>query len=264
MIIDTHCHLDFEQFDSDRKDVLTRAKAAGVEWIINVASSLEGSRKSLKLAEENNNIFASVGIHPHHADEVTEEAFTEIERLAGERKAVAIGEVGLDYFKRPSTGSGLRPLAPEKQKELFTRFIQLSGKLELPLIIHSRDAHRDTLDILKKTCATPIMGVMHCFSGDRKVLGESLELGLYISFTCNLTFKNAKGLREVAKLVPPERLLLETDAPFLAPQSRRGKRNEPAYITELCGCLAELLDLPKDEIEKITTTNAKKLFKLHI
>lgn len=255
-MIDTHCHLDFEQFDFDRKDVITRAKEAGVEILINVGSSLEGSKKSVELASQHGNIFTSVGIHPHHADEVTEKAFAEIGELAKNEKVVAIGEVGLDYFKSPSSS--------EKQKESFVKFVELSKKLKLPLIIHNRDAHRDTLDILKKTCKPPIPGVMHCFSGDEKVLGEALGMGLYISFTCNLTFKNAKHLREVARLVPPDRLLLETDAPFLAPQSRRGKRNEPAYITELRDMLSEILGMPKKEIERVTTENARRLFKLHM
>ncbi len=260
MITDTHCHLDFDQFNSDRENVLRRAQEAGVKYFINVGSNLEGSKKSVKLASLHDNIFASVGIHPHYADNVTEEAFFEIERLASGKKVVAIGEVGLDYFKSPSTGSGLCSSEPDNQKELFIKFITLSKKANLPLIIHNRDAHRDTLDILKETHNTPIPGVMHCFSGDKKVLSEVLELGLFVSFTCNLTFKNASGLRETAKAVPLDRLLIETDAPFLAPQKYRGKRNEPAYITELRDCLSELLGLSKNEIEKITTENAKRLF----
>ncbi|MGB2705712.1 MAG: TatD family hydrolase [Candidatus Omnitrophota bacterium] len=256
MLIDTHCHLDFSEYKSDREAVIERAEEAGVKYLINVASSLEGARESAKLASTHENIFASIGIHPHHADDITEDTFAEIERLAGDKKAVAIGEIGLDYFKSPS--------APDKQKELFVKFIGLSKKINLPLIIHNRDAHRDTLDILRKTCDIPIRGVMHCFSGDRKLLSEVLELGLFVSFTCNITFKNAARLREVAKAVPPEKLLLETDAPFLAPQAYRGKRNEPAYMTELRDCLSELLNLPKDEVERITTENAKRLFALNI
>ena len=225
MLIDTHCHLDFSEFDSDRELVIERAKKAGVNYIINIGSSFDGSQKSVDLATKYDGIFASIGIHPHHAEEVTEPIFTEIKKLTENKKVVAIGEVGLDYFKSPSP--------PENQKNLFIKFIELAKKRKLPLVIHSREASRDTLDILKNEYNKPIPGVMHCFSGDRKVLDEVIELGLYVSFTCNLTFKNAKNLREIAKTVPPERLLLETDAPFLAPQTYRGKRNEPAYITEL-------------------------------
>lgn len=254
MIIDTHCHLDFEHFDSDRQAVIDRAVAAGVRYFINIGSSLEGSRRSAELASEHGNIFASVGIHPHHAKEATDEAFSEIRNLAANKRVVAIGEVGLDYSKSPS--------APAGQKELFIKFIGLAKALRLPLVIHNRDAHDDTLNILEANYNPPVGGVMHCFSGDRKLLDRVLEMGLFVSFTSNLTFKNAKALREVAKRVPPERLLLETDAPFLAPQSKRGQRNEPAYITELRDVLSGLLNLPKDEVERITTDNAKRLFKI--
>lgn len=252
MIIDTHCHLDFEHFHPDRASVIKRAEEAGVKYIINVGSSPDGSRRSVELSEKYDNVFAAVGVHPHDAGEVTEEIFSEITELAKYDKVVAIGEVGLDYFKSS--------VSRERQKEIFVKFMELSRKLELPLVIHDREAHRDTLDILKKTKGSGLRGVMHCFSGDEKILQEVLEMGLFVSFTCNLTFKNARHLREVARMVPPQRLLLETDAPFLAPQAHRGERNEPAYIVELVDILSELLNLSKEEIENITTDNAKKLF----
>jgi len=254
MIIDTHCHLDFDQFNPDREAVLERARKAGVKCIINVASSLKGSKQSIELAHKHKDVFATVGIHPHEADSVNGGVFAEIEQLSGEKKVVAIGEVGLDYFKSPSSR--------DRQKEVFRRFIELSKNRRLPLIIHNREAANDTLDILQGACKKPIKGVMHCFSGDRELLGKVLELGLFVSFTCNLTFKNARSLREVARHVPADRLLLETDAPFLAPQSHRGKRNEPAFITELRDMLSELFNLPKEKIAKITTENAKRLFKI--
>lgn len=256
MIIDTHCHLDFEQFASDRGDVISRAGKAGVLYFVNVGSSLEGSRESVRLAAEYKNIFASVGIHPHHAAGGWEGAFSEIESLAKGKKVVAIGEVGLDYYGSPSP--------PAAQKKLFARSIGLSKKLGMPLIIHNRDADLDTLSILKSECAGPARGVLHCFSGDREFLAKALDMGLFISFTCNLTFKNAGSLREVAKYVPLDRLLLETDAPFLAPQAKRGKRNEPAYITELRDTLSEILGISKIEVEKVTSGNAKKLFGIGI
>ena len=251
-MIDTHCHLDFDQFNNDRSLVIERAKKAGVGYFVNVGSSFSGSKKSVELAGRHDSVFASVGVHPHHADELTGEEFTELETLAGDKKVVAIGEVGLDYFKSPSS--------PDKQKELFIKFIGLSKELGLPLIIHNRDAHEDVLNTLKENYGLPVSGVMHCFSGERELLNRVLDMGFFVSFTCNLTFKNAKALREVAKHAPIERLLLETDAPFLAPQAYRGKRNEPAYITELRDILSELLNLPKAEIEEVTTENAKKLF----
>jgi len=252
-MIDTHCHLDFNQFDPDRDAVLERAKTSGVNYIINVGSSVEGSEKSVDLSKKYKNIFASVGIHPHHADEMKESDFEKVSKLAKDKKVVAIGEVGLDYFKSPSS--------PEKQKDLFTKFINLSEDLKLPLIVHNRDAFLDTLSILKDT---QVKGVMHCFSGDKDFLFKVLDIGFYVSFTCNLTFKNAKTLRETAKYVPHDRFLLETDAPFLAPQAKRGKRNEPSYMTELRDILASILGISKEEVEKITTENAKKLFELKI
>jgi len=256
MIVDTHCHLDFKEFDHDREKALERAREAGVLYLINVGSSLVGSERACKLASTHDSIFATVGVHPHHAEEVTEEVFSKIESLAKNKKVVAIGEVGLDYCKSPSP--------PGKQKEIFIRFIKLAANLKLPLIIHNRDAALDTLEILKSNCGFPVPGVMHCFSGDRKVLKQVLDLGMYVSFTCNLTFKNAKNLQEVAKYVPLNRLFLETDAPFLAPQAYRGKRNEPAYITELCTELSFILNLPGEEIEEATTENANRFFKLSI
>ncbi|MFH1593707.1 MAG: TatD family hydrolase [Candidatus Omnitrophota bacterium] len=256
MLIDTHSHLDFDQFNADRDEVIDRAKRAGVRYIINIGADLESSKNSVGLASSNDNIFASCGIHPESADEAGEDAFAEIERLAKSDKVVAIGETGLDYYRKRTS--------PEKQKEVFKRFITLSRKLELPLVIHMRDASSDVLAILKDECISPVSGVMHCFSGDKRFLGDVLDLGLYVSFTCILTFKNATALREVARDVPRDRLLLETDAPFLAPQRYRGKRNEPSFLTELRDTLAGILDISADEVERITTENAKRLFKLPI
>ena len=256
MIIDTHCHLDFSEFNPDREAVINRAKESGVLYIINVASSLEGSKEGVKLSSGYENIFASVGIHPHHADEVNKDSLNEIRTLLKNKKVVAIGEVGLDYFKSPSSR--------ENQKNVFIDFINIAKEYKLPLIIHNRESFSDTLDILKNECTLPVSGVMHCFSGDKATLSKVLDLGLLVSFTCNLTFKNASELREVAKVVPKDRLLLETDAPFLAPQKYRGKRNEPYYITELRDILVELLNLKGEEIENITTENAKRLFNLPI
>ncbi|MBI4335034.1 MAG: YchF/TatD family DNA exonuclease [Candidatus Omnitrophica bacterium] len=255
MLIDTHCHLDFKDFDPDRDEAINRAKAAGVELIINVGSSLEGSRRSVELAEKHDCIYASVGIHPHDAAKADNKAFDELKKLASFGKVVAVGEVGLDYYRN------LSPAAV--QKKCFKDFILFSKELNLPLILHSREAHKDMLAILKEGFPDgKIRGVMHCFSGDENFLMECLSLGLYISFTCNLTFKNAAGLRRLAGKAPVERLLLETDAPFLAPQARRGKRNEPAHLTFLVDELSSVFSLSRDDITRITTHNANELFKL--
>lgn len=254
MIIDTHCHLDFKDFDADRDEVIDRAIRTGVARIVNVASSMEGSRRAVGLAKKYDMVYASVGIHPQDASSATDENIAELKSLAGEGKVVAVGEVGLDYY---------RNLSPKEcQEKAFLKFIRLAVELKLPLIIHSREADPDMVAILKRESPSGVKGVMHCFSGDKKFLEECLALGLYISFTCNITFKNAKALREVAKSVPIERVLLETDAPFLAPQEFRGQRNEPAYLKYLLREWAELKGLSERDIARITTHNANNLFRL--
>ncbi len=274
MLIDTHCHLDFKDFDADRQAILDRAVKAGVARIINVGSSLEGSRRAVELANTHEIIYASVGIHPHDASGVTDKALEELRRLAlggsytgssmpsfrddsiKRSKVVAIGEVGLDYY---------RNLSPkDKQIEAFKKFIRLAGSLKLPLIIHSREADRDLIDILKSEKSKEQAGVIHCFSGDAQFLRECLDLGFYISFTANLTFKKAQALRELAGTVPIEKVLLETDAPYLAPEGMRGKRNEPAYLAYLVDEWVKLTGLSREDVARITTHNANELFKLDL
>ncbi|NQT46769.1 MAG: YchF/TatD family DNA exonuclease [Candidatus Omnitrophica bacterium] len=253
-IIDTHAHLDFPQFDSDRPQVIERAKKAGVEYMVNVGSSLEGSRRSVELAGISKFIYATVGIHPHDAAKVDDKVFAELELLAKGERVVGIGEIGLDYYKS-KVPKGL-------QQEAFRRFLDLAVRLKLPAIIHNRDADDDTLTILKEFSAKGLKGVMHCFSGDEEYLKECLGLGLYVSFTCNITFKNAKRLREVCCNTPIERLMLETDCPFLAPQVVRGSRNEPANLRYLVELLAELKGLTVEDVARITTYNAKSFFSI--
>ena len=256
MLIDTHCHLDFKDFDHDRDDVINRALKAGVTKIINVASSIEGSHRAVELANRYDMVYATVGVHPHDAKSVTDSVISELKSLAKDKKVVAIGEVGLDYY---------RNLSPkEDQASAFKKFIYLALDLDLPLIIHAREADRDALNILKTEKREALRGVIHCFSGTADFMKECLDIGFFISFTANITFKKADGLRIVARDIPPERLLLETDAPFLAPQAMRGSRNEPAYMTHLAGEWSRLLDLSKDDVARITTHNANSLFKLKL
>lgn len=264
ILVDTHCHLDFPEFNEDRDEVIKRAGDAGVAYIINIGSSVEGSRRSAQLAGEYPMVYASVGIHPHYAKEVNGRIPAELKALVKNKKVVAIGEVGLDYYRNLSP-KGL-------QRRLFLEFLDLAKENNLPVVIHAREApphmgrgeaHREVLEILKGRAHAP-RGVMHCFSADESYLKECLGLGLYISFTCNLTFKNAEGLRALAKSTPAERLLLETDAPFLAPQEMRGRRNEPAYLTYLRDAHARLRGLSDDDIARITTHNAKALFGLSL
>jgi len=274
MLIDTHCHLSFPDFDRDRDDVIGRAKEIGVIAIIEVASSIEGARRAVDLAGSRDIVYATLGVHPHEAASVTDKVISDFKIMAKEKKVVAVGEVGLDYYIRDPDGAG-RQLVPSgsrsrnSQISAFRKFIQLAQEIDLPLIIHSRDAGDAVLNILREyerrttNDERRIRGVIHCFSGDKKFLKECLDLGLYVSFTCNLTFKNAGALRGVAAEVPIERLLLETDAPFLAPQQYRGKRNEPSYLTHLAHEWAGITGLTEADIGRITAHNANMLFKLY-
>ncbi len=254
MLIDTHCHLDFPEFNQDRDEVIERARQAGVCTIINVASSVEGSLHSVELARKFNWIYASIGVHPHYAKDVCGKIPVQLLALVKNDNVVAVGEVGLDYYRDLSP----RPL----QQSLFKAFIALAQEKGLPLIIHSRDAHEDTMSVLKDSMKSKARGVVHCFSAGKEYLDEYLRMGFYISFTGNLTFKNNTKLRSLAKGVPLERLLLETDAPFLAPQKFRGKRNEPSYITELAGEFSRIHGVDLSDIAEITTRNARELFSL--
>jgi TatD DNase family protein len=252
MLIDTHCHLDFPEFDIDRNEAIQRAHNNGIHYIINIGSSLEGSRRSLELSAKHGFIYATCGMHPHEADRFNSKIQAELTKLAGENKVVAIGETGLDYYKNYSK--------VENQKRLFISLIKLAKTLALPLVIHNRKAHPDTLRILKK--AKPLRAVVHCFCGDEQFLKECLELGFFISYTCNITYKKAQGLRDLVKITPLDRLLLETDAPFLPPEEFRGKRNEPLYVKYLAQEIARIKEISIDEVAKITTENAKGFFNL--
>lgn len=254
MLIDTHCHLDFKDFNSDRNDVLKRARDMGVASIINVGSSMEGTARSIQLAKDNDFIYTAVGIHPHEADAVSENDIRLFAGFLNNPKVVALGEIGLDYYRDVSS--------KENQKKLFIRLLETAKDADLPLIIHNREAHKDMIDILKNIAGGSVNGVMHCFSGDEAFLKTCLDMGFFISFTCNITYKNAGRLREIVKLVPMDRLLVETDAPFLAPQDFRGKRNEPMHVRYVAEEVARIKGLNFDEAAKITTCNAQRLFKI--
>ena len=251
MIIDTHAHLDFPDFKDDIDDVIKRAGEVGVEYIINVGTSVDTSVKSIELTKKYANIYASVGIHPNAASTVLADDWSRLEALAGESKVVAIGETGLDYYRDRSK--------KEDQKRLFHKHLELAEKHNLPVIIHNREASIDCLEIVRKYSGR-VSGVIHCFAGSRDDAEEFLELGFYISFAGPITFPKAENLREALKAVPVEKLLLETDCPFLAPQPKRGKRNEPSYLQYTIPVFAELYKLTVEDIERITTLSAKKLF----
>jgi TatD DNase family protein len=260
---DSHCHMDMEPLSSEAAQIIERAAKASVLEMINVGSSMRGSRASISLAQKYPNIYASVGLHPHDAEAIIDLGSTveELERLARDEKVVAIGEIGLDYFYLES-----KDLVP-KQKELFLAQLELAKRLDKPVIIHIRDAWDDAFEIIKKSKIENRKsgpGVVHCFTGGPKEAKKALDLGLMIGFTGFVTFEQGKFdlIREAASLVPLERLLIETDAPFLAPEPYRGKTNEPAYVVEVARKVAELKGLSVEEVAEKTRTNAKSLFNI--
>jgi len=250
-LTDTHAHLDFPQFDGDREEVIERALAAGVRRIINVGADLASSRRAVALAEAHPPIYAAVGVHPHDAKTLTDEALAELLGLARHPKVVAIGEIGLDFY---------RDLSPrEAQRQAFERQLALARELGLPVIVHDRNAHAEVMDVLRRR---GLRGVLHCFSGDLEMARQAIEMGFYISVAGPATFKNAKRLPEIVRQLPLERLLIETDCPYLAPHPHRGRRNEPAYVRLVAEAVADIKGLPLEEVARVTTANARALFGL--
>ena len=293
MFFDTHAHLDQEEFDADRSAVIERARQSGVELILAVGIDLASSRRAVRLAEDNADIFAAVGIHPNSAAEAHANDWDRIVELAAHPRVVAIGETGLDRF---------RDYAPfPLQQEYFERHLTLARQRDLPIVIHCRDAADDLMPMLRRAAAhagdcpdfpgtvakrwsakmglspysdeagglspfssRPLKGVMHAFSGDARMARECVEMGLHVSFAGNVTYKNKKfqDLRLSAQAVPLERMLVETDSPYLVPEPLRGKerRNEPSYIAHAAQCLAKLREMPLAELARQTTANARGLF----
>lgn len=259
-MIDTHCHLDFAAFDDDRDAVVTRAAAADVTRIINPAVDLAACAAALRLADRYAGVYAAVGVHPTSTASFSPEHLTGVESYARHAKVIAIGEIGLDYYwdKSPK----------DTQRHAFEAQLALAARLGLPVIIHNRDANDDVMTILEQWAAalSPSLrerpGVLHSFSGNMAMAERALQAGFYLGFTGPLTFKNAEDTRRIAAAVPLDRLLVETDAPFLTPVPYRGKRNEPAYIPYMVERLAALKLIATDEMATITTQNAERLFQL--
>ncbi|PSL42243.1 TatD DNase family protein [Salsuginibacillus halophilus] len=255
MLFDTHVHLNIDAFDDDREETIARAREAGVKQMVVVGFDHETIPKAIELAEAYDDIYAAVGWHPVDAVDFTEKELEWLRELAGHPQVVAIGEMGLDYYWDKSPKN--------VQKAVFKQQIELAKEVNLPIIVHDRDAHEDIADILEETNAEEAGGIMHCFGGDETIARRCLDLGFYISFGGPLTFKNAKLPKQVADIVPLERLLIETDCPFLAPHPNRGKRNEPAYVALVAEKLAEIKDVSTEEVARITTNNANQLFHIH-
>ena len=254
-LVDTHCHLDFPDYENDLADIIEKAASAGVDRIIVPGTSASSSEAAVRLAGSHPGVFAAAGIHPHEADRTGPDDIARIRELALDNdKIVAVGEIGLDQYKGYSK--------IENQIGLFRDCLQVAWELDLPVILHNRNAEKHMLDILRKDHLFELKGVVHCFSGGRDFLKEILFLDFYVSFAGNITFEKASELRALAKEVPPDRLLLETDGPYLTPVPFRGKRNEPAYVKYLLDIYAEIYGFSREDVARITTHNANKLFRL--
>ena len=253
MLIDTHTHLDDARYNDDRDAMIARAREAGVEAFVTIGCDLATSQAAVALANQHPFVYASVGVHPHEVKHISDGWYHEFRRLANNKKVVAYGEIGLDYHYNHSS--------PKDQRDRFREQIQLARELNLPVIIHTREAQDDTMTILKEEKASEIGGVFHCFSGDAWLAKDALDLGFYLSFSGILTFQNATMLRDIAKNTPLDRVLIETDCPYLTPVPHRGKRNEPAYVAHVARQLSAIHpELSLEQIEQRTTENAKRLF----
>jgi TatD DNase family protein len=253
MLVDHHCHLDYPDFADDLDGVIGRAKAAGVGLLVSISTRIRSFDRLRAIAEAHDNVLSSVGTHPHYAHEELDIPVEQIVALARHPKVVAIGEAGLDYFYDSSPR--------DAQARGFRNHIAAARETQLPLVIHTRDADVDTADILAEEMARgPFPALLHCFTGGAELARRALELGLYVSFSGIVTFKKSDALREVARMVPLDRILVETDAPFLAPGKYRGKRNEPAYVVETAALLAKLKGVTPEELARTTTENFFRLY----
>jgi TatD DNase family protein len=251
-LFDTHAHLHFPDFVDDFDAMMTRARDAGVRRIVTIGTDAETSRAAVAVAERDADVWASVGLHPHDAEQGDDAFFAELETLARAPRVVALGEMGLDFF---------RNLAPRPAQEAaFRRQIALARALGKPVVVHCRDAHAETLAILADERVGDVGGIMHCFSGDVEIARRCLDLGLLISLAGPVTYPNARALPDVARFVPGDRLVVETDCPFLPPQPHRGKRNEPSYLVITAARVADLRKEPLDALGARMADNARRLF----
>jgi TatD DNase family protein len=253
-IFDSHAHYDDSDFDEDRDNVIQELQDNNIIGVLNCGSSLEGARMSLELSKKYNHFYAAVGIHPEYADKLDEAVLNELREMAGYEKVRAIGEIGLDYYYEENPPRDI-------QRSAFRKQMELARELKLPVVIHDRDAHEDTLNIIKEF--PEVKGVVHCFSGSVEFAKQCIAEGYYIGFTGVVTFKNAKKIIEVAKEVPLDRMLVETDCPYMAPTPFRGKRNRSEFIKYILDSLAELKGLSTEELSHQTIKNVRDLLKLN-
>lgn len=252
MIFESHAHYDDEAFDADREEILRQCQSQGIEYIVNVGASLASVKSTLLLAEKWPFVYAAAGIHPDETGELNEETFAWLRQQCSHPKTVAVGEIGLDYYWDREEH--------DRQKYWFRRQLELAAETDLPVIIHSRDAAADTLEEIKKADSLKLRGVVHCFSYGPEMAREYLDMGYYIGVGGVVTFKNAKKLKEVVKMLPPERILLETDCPYLAPEPNRGKRNSSLNLPYVAEAVAQLKGMEAEEVIRITNENARNLY----
>ena len=252
MLFDTHCHINDKPYAADRQDMLERAFAAGVQWMLCPGTDIETSAEAVALSHEYDQVYAAVGIHPEDAASATPEGFEQIRTwLKTEPKVVAIGEVGLDYhWPEPSH---------EIQQAVFIEQVKMAVELDVPIDIHDREAHGDTMDILRQY-GKGIRGVFHCFSGSLEMAQELIKMGFYIGFTGTMVFPNSKKLKRIATEIPMDRVLIETDCPYLTPPPFRGKRNEPAYVQYVAAEIAALRGMEVSDVQRLTVENGKRAF----
>jgi TatD DNase family protein len=252
-LFDTHAHLHFPEFDADRAEMMARARQAGVTRMLTIGTEVPTSRAAIALAESEPDVWATVGVHPHDAAEADAAVLAEIERLAEAARVVAVGEIGLDFF---------RNLSPrDVQERVFRHLVGVARRVRKPVVVHCRDAHAEVLTVLAEERVAEVGGIMHCFSGDVAIARRCLDLGLLVSLAGPVTYPNARALPEVARFVPADRLVVETDCPFLPPQGYRGKRNEPAYLALTAARVAELRGEPLEEFARRGSENARRLLR---
>lgn len=252
-IFESHAHYDDEAFAQDRDEILAKCQAQGIETIVNISASLKSVKSTLALADQYEFVYGAVGIHPDEVGTLDEESFAWLEKQCRHPKVVAVGEIGLDYYWNKESH--------EEQEFWFVRQMELAKKLDLPIVIHSREAAADTLRIVKKAYTSQTRGVIHCFSYTQEMAKEYLDMGYYIGVGGVVTFKNAKKLKEVVRMLPLDRILLETDCPYLAPEPNRGKRNTSLNLTYVAEAIGELKGIAPEEVIRVTRENARKLYK---
>ncbi|MBE5873828.1 MAG: TatD family deoxyribonuclease [Lachnospiraceae bacterium] len=254
MIFDTHAHYDDDAFDEDREELLGSMQENGVGKIVNIGASLNSCKQTIELMQKYDFVYGAIGVHPNEVEELSEESFAQLKEWCKSEKCVAVGEIGLDYYYDEP--------APEVQKKWFVRQLDLAKELGRPVVIHSRDAAKDTIDIMKEQHAEEIGGVVHCFSYTKETAKIMLDMGFYIGIGGVLTFKNGVKLKEAAAFIPMDRIVLETDCPYLAPVPFRGKRNSSLYLPYVVSALAEIKGISEEEVRRITWENAHRMYRI--